>query len=86
MPIFELGVMPGLAIALLLPHATLTATFDDGLQLLENGLVSLSRVPGQIVTGAFPSWLALIGVVVMLTVIVAKRWLAAACWFVTVFG
>ncbi|MEK0397532.1 ComEC/Rec2 family competence protein, partial [Lactobacillus delbrueckii] len=45
MPIFELGVMPGLAIALLLPHATLTATFDDGLQLLENGLVSLSRVP-----------------------------------------
>ncbi|QPI89571.1 ComEC/Rec2 family competence protein [Lacticaseibacillus paracasei subsp. tolerans] len=86
MPIFELGVMPGLVIALLLPHATLTATFDDGLQLLENGLVSLSRVPGQIVTGAFPSWLALIGIVVMLTVIVAKHWLAAACWFVTVFG
>lgn len=82
MPIFELIIMPGLVFALLMPHAGLTYLFNDALQLLETTLIRLSHLPGQIIIGAFPSWLAVLGVFAMMLVLTWQCWPVAVGWFV----
>lgn len=86
MPIFELAIMPGLVVALALPHSGVTRLFNDALQLLETLLIGLSQLPGQMIIGAFPSWLAVAGVLVMAIVITRLKWSLAISWFLVVLA
>ncbi|WP_125703201.1 ComEC/Rec2 family competence protein [Lacticaseibacillus daqingensis] len=82
MPVFELGIMPALVIVCLWPQSPLTGWLEWGLRWGEAGLTGASHLPGQVIFGALPSGLAVLGVGLILGALVHRRWRLVGVWLV----
>lgn len=85
MPVFELAVMPLLLVVAVVPHTPVTPVLEWGLGLLENGLVALGQLPGQVVIGALAPWGALLGVVATLMLLAHRRVWPVVTWALVAF-
>ncbi|WP_204123095.1 DNA internalization-related competence protein ComEC/Rec2 [Lacticaseibacillus mingshuiensis] len=86
-PVFELAVMPLVLVTLIFPDGPWTGPLERGLQLGEQGLHALTTLPGDVIFGAVPTGLAVLGVGVVLLSLARrqKRWLIGwlvAAWLV----
>ncbi|WP_179395316.1 ComEC/Rec2 family competence protein [Lacticaseibacillus absianus] len=81
MPVFELGLMPALVIVCLWPKGPLTGVLGAVLTVGEQQLQRAGQLPGQVIFGALPAGLALLGVGLILRALVRKRWGLVGGWF-----
>jgi competence protein ComEC len=85
-PLFEVGLMPLLVLAVLWPDSALVPWLELLLRGGEAGLTTLGNLPGQVVFGAISTPLAASGVVVAILALAHGRWRYVGLWLVLAYG
>ncbi|WP_225047332.1 ComEC/Rec2 family competence protein [Lacticaseibacillus kribbianus] len=80
MPVFELGLMPALVLVTIWPQPQLTAGLERLIEVGERGLTAASGLPGQVIFGALPTAVAVLGVLVVLVGLARRRWAPLVVW------
>ncbi len=86
MPVFEVVIMPLLAVVVLMPQTPLTNWCEQLLTLGEYGLGQLAKLPGLVIFGAVTPWLAALGVVVVLAALAHQRLRYAFMWLIGAYA
>ncbi|WP_262314532.1 ComEC/Rec2 family competence protein [Lacticaseibacillus parakribbianus] len=82
MPVFELGLMPALVLVAIWPQPQLTALLERVIEAGEAALMQVGTLPGQVIFGAVPAGLTVLGVAAVLVGLGRRRWGPLVVWVV----